>query len=285
MFEEIVSFGEGNGLVGIVTNPDDTRVARTACLFPNVGLAHRIGPHRLNVRLARAVADLGVPSLRFDLSGIGDSGTAHSQGTFLEQAVRDMRAAMDHLQATQGIEHFLVFGICSGAVNAYRLAIADPRVAGILMLDGFAYKSKWYKAVDFVTRLRLVPPKELPAFLGRVLQKALRRLKPQPASTIDASIEVIAPPSADFERDISALTQRGVQVFCVFTGGVQVTQGDRDQLCGLGNAAFLKEVRCEYWPEVDHTATALHSQALLTQALCQWAHGVSDARAMALQRH
>jgi hypothetical protein len=190
-----------------------------------------------------------------------------------------MRAAMDHLQATQGIERFLVFGICSGAVNAYRLAIADPRVVGILMLDGFAYKSKAYKLKDFLARLRLVPGKDLPGFLGDIARKAMgkikRKLKPQPVSTIDASIAVIAPPVADFERDISALTGRGVDVFCVFSGGVQVTSGARDQLCGLGNAAFLQKVRVEYWPEVDHTATALHSQTLLRQALCDWAHGLT----------
>jgi pimeloyl-ACP methyl ester carboxylesterase len=278
MYEEIVNFGEGNSLVGILSNPSNPAAGqRTACLFPNVGLAHRIGPHRLNVRLSRALAHEGMNCLRFDLSGIGDSGTTHSQGNFLEQAVRDMRAAMDHLQSTRGIERFLVFGICSGAVNAYRLAIADPRVVGILMLDGFSYKSRWYKLVDFMARLRLVPAKELPDFLGAIARKALRRLKPQPVATIDASITVIAPPREDFERDISALTRRGVNVFCVFTGGVQVTSGDRDQLCGLGNAAFLQKVRCEYWPEVDHTATALHSQTLLSKALCQWAQSMSGA--------
>ena len=55
MHEEIVSFGEGNSLVGILSTPAHPAAGpRTACLFPNVGLAHRIGPHRLNVRLARA---------------------------------------------------------------------------------------------------------------------------------------------------------------------------------------------------------------------------------------
>lgn len=281
MHEEIVSFGQGNSLVGILSTPGSPGAGpRTACLFPNVGLAHRIGPHRLNVRLARALARSGIHCLRFDLSGIGDSGTTHSQGNFLDQAVRDMRAAMDYLQGSQGIERFLVFGICSGAVNAYRLALADPRVAGILMVDGFAYKTKGYKLIDFLARLRRVPGKQLPDFLGTIGRKALRRLHPEPVSTIDASIAVIAPPKADFERDITALTGRGVDVFCVFTGGVQLTAGHRDQLCGLGRATFLQKVRVEYWPEVDHTATALHSQALLSQALCQWAHGVAGSTAV-----
>jgi hypothetical protein len=276
--EEIVRFGDAGQLTGIVSlSPTAAGKERVACLFPNVGLAHRIGPHRLNVRLARALAGAGLTAMRFDLSGIGDSSAVGSQGNYLDQAVLDMQAAMTALETQFGIRHFVVFGICSGAVNAYRLAKADSRVRGILMLDGFTYPSKRAKISDFLGRLRLLSASQMPAFAAHVFKRLKRRIKPPPVSSIDASINVVMPPMAEFDRDMSQLIARGVNIYCVFTGSMQVTTGNLDQLSAFGNAPFISQIRCEYWPDVDHTATALYSQKQLSAALCQWAAGIAPA--------
>lgn len=276
MHEEIVRFGDAGQLTGIVSRPPSgSDRGGVACLFPNVGLAHRIGPHRLNVRLSRAIADAGLTAMRFDLSGIGDSSAVTSRGNYLEQAVRDMQAAMAVLEANFGIRRFLVFGICSGAVNAYSLAKADDRVKGILMLDGFAYPSRMAKINDFLSRLRLLSYGQMPGFLLRVGKRLLRRIHSAPVATIDASINVVMPPKSEFERDMNQLIERGVGIYCVFTGSMQVTPGNRDQFSEFGQAPFLNRIRCECWPDVDHTATALHSQRHLSAALCSWAHSVA----------
>jgi hypothetical protein len=47
----------------------------------NMGANHRIGPRRINVKLARVLAARGVSSLRFDLGGVGDSETPTSRTT------------------------------------------------------------------------------------------------------------------------------------------------------------------------------------------------------------
>ena len=39
----------------------------------NAGAVHRVGPNRMTVTLARRLAAMGLPSLRFDLEGLGDS--------------------------------------------------------------------------------------------------------------------------------------------------------------------------------------------------------------------
>ena len=119
--ETVARFGAGERLLGIVTLPAQRREDAPACLFMNAGVVHRIGPHRINVKLARALAAVGIASIRIDLSGMGDSATAPGAVHSGEQTVRDLQDAMTHLEQTLGITRFIVFGLCSGAVHAYWL--------------------------------------------------------------------------------------------------------------------------------------------------------------------
>ena len=73
MSERVVTFGGQGELVGVLSQPDVVRPSAPWVLLWNTGLHPRVGPCRLNVQLARRLAALGIPSLRFDLSGLGDS--------------------------------------------------------------------------------------------------------------------------------------------------------------------------------------------------------------------
>ncbi len=73
MRERAVVFGDPPDLVGVLTEPDGVCRDRGVIIL-NAGIIHRVGPNRLHVRMARALASLGFPVLRFDFSGQGDSG-------------------------------------------------------------------------------------------------------------------------------------------------------------------------------------------------------------------
>src|SRR5262249_31985401 len=93
----------------------------------------------INVRLARALAKRGVPSIRFDLSGLGDSARPDGRQSFEAQAVLDVRAAIDALEFVTGLKKFVLLGFCSGAYHSYNVALADDRVAGLLLFDAYRY--------------------------------------------------------------------------------------------------------------------------------------------------
>src|SRR5262249_41153333 len=141
MREKAFLFGKHRSLFGISTDPDPrtTAAGRPAVILLNAGVVHRIGPHRCSVRIARRLAAGGFPALRFDLAGIGDSAPRRDALSFAEGAVSDVVEAMDHLQKTRGARSFVLMGLCAGAVNAYETARRDARVAGALMIDGYAY--------------------------------------------------------------------------------------------------------------------------------------------------
>ena len=139
--ETPVCFGPEGTLIGILTQPVGS-TSKVGCLLLNTGVNHRIGPRRINVKAARRLAGNGIPSLRFDLSGVGDSRASSGQNDFRRQAVLDMQAALDHFQAATGIREFIIFGICSGAGNGMALTLVDPRIVGLLMFDSEIYLSR-----------------------------------------------------------------------------------------------------------------------------------------------
>lgn len=143
MREEAIRFGDRQHLIGVVTTPDQPSELVPAVLFFNAGLIHHVGPSRLYVRLARRLAALGFVTLRFDFSGIGDSG-ARTDGLAVEEGFYDdMRQAMDHLKAHFNISKFILTGHCSGAWMAFLAAGQDERVVGSAIMNPEGNEEDW----------------------------------------------------------------------------------------------------------------------------------------------
>ncbi len=270
--EEAVSFGTDDALLGIYT---PAQGGDLCCLLFNAGVIHRIGPHRLNVKLARGLAEDSVASLRFDLSGLGDSRPPSGSASYTEQAVIDLRAAMDFVERQYGRKRFVIFGICSGAVNAQRAALADTRVAGIFMLDGFWYMSRWTRLALLWSRLRAHTPMSL---LRRLL------LPKRKAADPDASkkVEIFAtdgsgnPPKPQFAEEMDRLTARGVDTCFLYSGSVDHLVSYQGQLRdAFPGAKFIRRSRIERHPDLDHTAMTQHSQKKIVALVRGWARGVA----------
>ena len=98
MSERAVAFGK-SALSGIVT-PASGTPQRTGVVFLGAGILHRVGPNRMHVTLARALAAAGLPGLRFDFSGIGESDVCPGQDSYEERTRDETQAAMDALAAS-----------------------------------------------------------------------------------------------------------------------------------------------------------------------------------------
>ena len=130
----------GERLVGITSlpkssAPTDTSAPKFGLLIIVGGPQYRAGSHRQFVLLARAVANAGVPTLRFDYRGMGDStGTLHN----FEQVNNDIAAAIDSLQAAvPSVQQVALWGLCDGASAAllYCHETQDARVTGLCLLN------------------------------------------------------------------------------------------------------------------------------------------------------
>ncbi len=116
MKERVFTFGTGDILMGVLTEPDPERArpGAPAVVVSNVGLNPRIGPQRVWVELARALARLGFVTFRFDLNGLGDSLPRRDARNDLERAAVDLGEALDFLEKKRGFSRFVTIGMCSG---------------------------------------------------------------------------------------------------------------------------------------------------------------------------
>jgi len=268
--ESAIHFGPQQRLFGLLNHC--TGDAPVACLLLNVGVTQRIGPRRLNVKLARALRVLSVTSLRFDLSGIGDSGAAGAQEQYRTQSVADLRSAMDDIEARTGIRRFAVLGICSGAVAGYRVAQEDPRVVGLMMFDGYAFPTLTTRIVHDWRRLTTMP-------LGAVLSKVTNRTRrllglkvPESAVSIFyATRDDNSPDQHTFGDVLETLSARGVRMLIGYSGSLLAQYNHQGQFGqAFKGRAFLGKVICRYLPHIDHIPTSQHAQAEFLDMVCTW---------------
>jgi len=129
------TFPLGNDtLIGILhaATPD----ARRGVLMVVGGPQYRVGGHRHYVKVARRLAAGGVPVLRYDYRGIGDS-TGRFHG--FENLDDDIRAGIDALVArVPTLRQVVLWGLCESASAIALYAHSDPRVAGAILVNPYA---------------------------------------------------------------------------------------------------------------------------------------------------
>jgi alpha-beta hydrolase superfamily lysophospholipase len=114
-----------------------------ACILLSPGIKPKGGPHQLYRKLSAAFLEQGVPVLRLDLAGIGDSHGSIASNVLNDiyaemqagRCVPDVLAAMDFLVQHHGIQRFLVGGLCGAAITGLLAAEADKRVAGLFSIN------------------------------------------------------------------------------------------------------------------------------------------------------
>jgi pimeloyl-ACP methyl ester carboxylesterase len=140
-----IARGEGR-LLGVLSEGE--RSAPFTAVLLNAGALRHIGPNRMWVETARRWAALGVPTLRIDLAGIGDSdGDAHSlerdEGLYVPRYVAQTIEVLDALCERGLPQRFVLAGLCSGAYWSLHAALEDERVAAAFMVNPRALFWDW----------------------------------------------------------------------------------------------------------------------------------------------
>lgn len=122
---------EGSSLVGVLSGA--ALPAERGVLIVVGGPQYRAGSHRQFALLARHLAERGVPTLRFDYRGMGDSDGGVR--TF-ERVDADIRSAIDRFFASvTGLKEVVIWGLCDAASAALFYAHRDARVSGVVLLN------------------------------------------------------------------------------------------------------------------------------------------------------
>ncbi len=117
-----------------------TGPAAVVCILLSPGAKTRVAPHRLYRKLETEFLAHGIPVLRLDCQGFGDSSeekvfTEDLLATYnsaqFGRHVPDAVAAMDYAARELNVSQFILGGLCGGALTALYAAAEDRRVLGI----------------------------------------------------------------------------------------------------------------------------------------------------------
>ncbi|MBN1559665.1 hydrolase 1, exosortase A system-associated [candidate division KSB1 bacterium] len=135
--ERTINFSvEHKKLYGVVHLPDNDDPVTQFVLMIIGGAQTRIGSHRNYVQLARFLCSHGLPVMRFDYEGQGDS-----EGDFVgfEYAGPSIRAAIDALYSRySALRHLIVWALCDGATASILYAPQDgERISSMVLANPF----------------------------------------------------------------------------------------------------------------------------------------------------
>ncbi len=266
-------------LAGVLTEPLGPHEPGLCAVLLNAGAVRRIGPSRMWVEAARRWAELGVPTLRLDVEGIGDADGDEAPyvddaGLYVPRLIPQVLATLDRLQE-QGIgDRFILGGLCAGAYWAFHATLLDQRVIGAMMVNPRAliWDPGLLPARDFRALMteprswrkirRLASAARVRALsrwvLGAPRRKASqlrRRAVREPAYTnrVDGALE--------------ALRSSGKRALFLFSEGEPL----RDELTRSGRIAWL-----EQWPNVTLDYIQVRDHTLRPNVAQQQAHAALD---------
>ena len=276
-FNELaVQFGRSASLVGILTRPpSELQIRRPAVVILNTGIAHRIGHHRMYVKMARDLAALGHLVFRFDFSGIGDSASRGGGLSPLEAHQADLSEALDWLTASCDVHEAVLIGLCSGADIALNYGHSDKRVLGLALLDPTIPPTARFYA-HYISR-RLTQLRSWGSFVsgrGRIWQELSERARlafgvADPEQTVSVADQKIR---GELEQLYLKSLDRDLKLLVVLTGGpLEGRQSYREQLFdALPNVPFQGWVSLEYFRDADHTFTSKSARARLQELVFDW---------------
>ena len=266
---------EGRSLFGVLTEPvREARTPLTAVLL-NAAAIRRIGPNRMWVLAARRWAAQGVPTLRLDLGGLGDSegedrAYAADRSFYTDDGLTlQVLAALDALEDRGLGDRFVLAGLCSGAYVGFHAALRDERVVATFLLNLWTFFWKEHNNAEREARrvaalvrrgglqwLRVVTPRRVWRVLRSLpsrVRMALRR------GSADESLQ-------DVGIALDRLRARGTATLLVFSR-TEPLLDDFERGGYLDGLAEDPGVSVEEIPTRDHTFRATWAQEQVHRAL------------------
>jgi exosortase A-associated hydrolase 1 len=137
--ERALSFScHDSWLYAILSLPE--KVISRGVLIVVGGPQYRVGSHRQFVLLARHLAAHGVPVMRFDYRGMGDSEGDARNFKYIKD---DLYYAINQFfEEVHSLKEIVIWGLCGAASAALFYAYQDRRVTGLVLLNPWVRTDK-----------------------------------------------------------------------------------------------------------------------------------------------
>jgi alpha-beta hydrolase superfamily lysophospholipase len=272
--ETPVRLDTGHGEAFAVVSERADRVGTPVCaVWLGAGAVRHIGPSRMWVEVARRWAARGVTTVRVDLPGIGEAGgevcePVTNANMYSADRVDQARTVLDRLAELGLGDRFVLGGLCAGAYWTFRVAMADERVVGAMMINLYAFT--WSEALAAERQTSSALRGLRSALQRRVLRlqidrellaRAAERLRP---ARIRAGVRRPAEraQAEEARRAFEAFAERGMEALFLLSHG-EALHGQLARLGMLSDAERWPNVRVEALPTRDHVFRSVWLQRLV----------------------
>lgn len=301
--EKAVTFGEANRLFGVLcepTAPSFDGFVPTA-LFLNTGHHHHAGFGRMATNMARKLAAEGIPSLRFDAAGLGDSDAmpGRPEGViYSTEACSDVSDAISMLEA-RGYRNHVVVGHCSGAHLAFHSTVVDPRIAAQVLINLQVFIWGANDTLETVIRARRRSGREVladiwramrrPATWRRLMMRGAKRDRELARALLGRAARVardklagvggrllgVDAPVSPVEGWFRAIDARGTHTLLLYSAGDEGLT-ERDQHLGQDGRALadLRTVHTRILDSADHLLSQRETQERVASILSTFLAGL-----------
>ncbi len=276
--EQAVIFGEFDHLLGVSSLANEADKVDTAVIMMTAGMLHNVGPYRMYVELARSLAKQGISSLRFDISGIGDSLGVGRAGKSIDRAAAEAIEAMDYIEANSEVKNFIIFGLCSGADDGIQTALKDERVKGVILMDGLAYGTMRFKIRQAILPLKMLLRPEKWLKKVRVVT-ALASSKPAPASlAMGSDVREYPETVKQATTELQHLVDRGTQLHFIYTGGTDDYNYANQFYDMLPDVKWKGTESTQFFSHMDHVATLCEDRQELIEHVTEKVLGMVSSK-------
>ncbi|PCI50447.1 MAG: hydrolase 1, exosortase A system-associated [Alphaproteobacteria bacterium] len=211
-----------NLLIGIIHNPEQY-TGKVGLLIVVGGPQYRIGAHRQYVHMARHCAARGIPVMRFDYQGIGDSDGSPAG---FEHVTPDIDHAIDEfLKRTSGITSVAIWGLCEGA-SALLLGAARHKAVSHIILA-----NPWVRSTSGLARATIkhyyLDRLKNPAFWRKIFSGHLN-IKSALSGFLSNIRQAFAPGKALAEKDVRPFPERMLSGLAAFQGKTLLIMSEQD---------------------------------------------------------
>jgi pimeloyl-ACP methyl ester carboxylesterase len=225
------------------------------------------------VDVARRLAEEGFHVFRFDVSGMGDSEVSKDMLGRQERITADIREALDLLENKKNISNFVLMGLCSGADNAHTVALIEPRVVGMVLLDGYSYSTTrfYIRQILFHYSRRMMDISKWNIVIKRMYEKAKTILYWRGDQSTEQFVFTRKfPPKDELKKELCALISRGVRLFFIYTGGIGYYNYKNQFKDSFQDCNFGDQLELEYFPDSDHMYTLKSDREKLIKRIVAW---------------
>lgn len=267
----------GGELFGVLSEGAELEPAPVCAVWLNGGALPHTGPNRAWVEIARRWAARGVPTLRVDPLGIGDSDgedeNVSNTSLYAPERMGETIAVLDQL-AERGLPNrFILGGLCAGAYWSLHAALRDPRVAGLMMLNLSMFFWSDELAAERVTSGSLRALRRNRGW-RRVIRGdvTLDQLRTVASSVRPGRVRAGAghpierTQSADIELALDRLADQRTQSLLLFSRG-EALYDQLDRQGALARLARWPNLTVEQIPSRDHMFRALWLQRFVHETL------------------